>query len=185
MSDLLLIAAHPDSKSSFANRILIDEFHKQVPDAEIVYLDKLYPDYKIDAAAEQKRLVAAKTVIFDYPFWWYGDTSLMHAYIEQVFTHGFAYGSGGDKLKKKNLLVSMTVGGSEQDYTKAGSVGYTIEEFLVPMRATANFCGMEWMGAIYSYSMMNYDPSDPKLAEGIKERALAQADKLAKRLLEI
>ena len=72
MSKILVIAGHPDYKHSVANRAVLDEFHKLVPDAEIVYLDALYPDFNIDVDKEQKRISDADIVIFQFPFWWYG-----------------------------------------------------------------------------------------------------------------
>ena len=89
MSKILVIAGHPDYKSSVANRAILDEFHRIVPQAEIVYLDAIYPDRNINVEAEQRRLVDAETIVFDFPMWWYSAPSLMRRYFETVLTHGF------------------------------------------------------------------------------------------------
>ena len=43
MSKILVISGHPDYKNSLANRAILDEFHRLVPEADIVYLDAEYP----------------------------------------------------------------------------------------------------------------------------------------------
>jgi putative NADPH-quinone reductase len=39
---------------------------------------------------------------------------MMKQWIDMVFEHGFAFGTNGDKLKGKHLIVSMTIGGKER-----------------------------------------------------------------------
>lgn len=48
MKKILIISGHPDLNDSFANKTILEEIHKLLPEAEIVYLDKLYPDFRID-----------------------------------------------------------------------------------------------------------------------------------------
>lgn len=44
MKKILIISGHPDLNDSFANKTILEEIHKLLLEAEIVYLDKLYPD---------------------------------------------------------------------------------------------------------------------------------------------
>ena len=88
-----------------------------MPSAYIVNLDALYPDFNIDVEAEQKRLVEADTVIFEFPFWWYSAPSLMRRYFELVLSHGFAYGSTGTALHGKRVIFSFTAGAPEAAYS--------------------------------------------------------------------
>ncbi len=55
----MVISGHPDYKESKANRAILDEFHRLVPAADIVYLSEEYPDWNIDVEREQHRLTAA------------------------------------------------------------------------------------------------------------------------------
>lgn len=185
MGKIVVIYAHPMNKASLANKTLLEEFKKQVPDAEIVNLNELYPDYKIDAGKEQARLKDAEMIIFEYPFWWYAAPSLLHAYIEQVFTHGWAYGAGGDALKGKNLTLSFTVGGYESDYQRMHGTHHPIEQYLPTMLSTAAFTGMIYRGAVYSFEMMPFDKegnTSPEMKNGVIERAREQASRLIKHI---
>jgi len=71
-----------------------------------------------------------------------------------VLAYGFAYGRNGDALKGKKLLVSVTTGGSEDEYTPAGAEHFYLSDFLVQFEQTAMFCGMTWLEPVASYSMM-------------------------------
>ena len=179
MSEILVISGHPDHQSSFAGKSILEELGRLLPAAEIVRLDALYPNFKIDAAKEQARLAPAKTLVFEYPFWWYGSPSLMHRYVEQVFTHGYAYGSNGDKLRGKKLILSFTTGGSKQDYSPSGAQGYDISAFLPPFLAMAKLCGLDFKGSVISFSMALIFPDDAERREEIALKAKDHAARLA------
>lgn len=179
MKKTLVISGHPDYKHSLANRAILDEFHRLVPSAEIVYLDALYPDFKIDVPTEQRRLVEADTVVFEFPFWWYSAPSLMQRYFELVLAHGFAYGSTGKALHGKRLVISMTAGGQASAYTKEGYQHYTMEDFIPQFRALANLCGFEWKEPVISFGMMLLDPTDKEASERFYSEAQNHARLLA------
>lgn len=178
MSKILVIAGHPDYKHSLANRTILDEFHRLVPEAEIVYLDAEYPDYNIDVEKEQKRLVEADTVVFEFPFWWYSAPSLMRRYFELVLSHGFAYGSTGTALHGKKLIISYTAGAPEAAYTPEGYQHYVMDAFIPQFRALSNLCGFVWHEPVISFGMMLLDPDDKAAAD----RFFAEAKDHARRL---
>lgn len=66
--NILIVSGHPDLKKSFANKIILDEIQKQLPQAKVSLLDQLYPDYKIDVAAEQQKLIEADIIVLQFPF---------------------------------------------------------------------------------------------------------------------
>lgn len=76
---------------------------------------QLYPDYKIDVSAEQKALLRHDTIILQYPMFWFNMPAILKLWFDEVFTYQFAYGSQGDKLKDKKVIISMTVGQKEAD----------------------------------------------------------------------
>lgn len=178
MAKSLIISGHPDYKHSFANRAILDEVHRLKPHVEIVYLDALYPDYRMDAPTEQKRLVGADIIVFEFPMWWYSSPSLLHAYVEQVFTHGFAYGSQGVALRGKEVVWSFTTGAPEAAYNGSGKEGYAIEAFMPPFYATAQLTGLRHRGNVISYGMALV-PDTKELRDEILARAIAHAERLA------
>lgn len=52
----LVILAHPDFQKSVANKAVIEHLKAARPSDEIRDIAALYPDYRIDAAAEQQAL---------------------------------------------------------------------------------------------------------------------------------
>lgn len=179
MSDILVISGHPNYKSSFANRAILDDIHRQLPHADIVYLDAEYPDWNIDVKREQDRLVKAKTLVFEFPFWWFGAPSLMHRYVEQVFTHGFAYGEKGVALHGKSFILSFTTGAAEPEYNPNGTEGFTMEQFMTPFKALIKFTGFAHKGNVISYDMMLLDHKDEARKQAVMARAGEHAAKLA------
>ncbi|MDE5833276.1 MAG: NAD(P)H-dependent oxidoreductase [Desulfovibrio sp.] len=178
MSKTLVISGHPDYKSSVANRAILDDLHRLLPAAEIVYLDALYPDFRIDVRREQERLPDADVLVFEFPFWWYGSPSLMHRYVEDVFTHGFAYGSQGHALAGKKFILSFTTGAPEAAYSPTGAQGYAIEAFLPSFLAMAKLTKLDYAGFVASYGMALVDKEDKKARDAVIAKAGEHAKKL-------
>ena len=149
MKNVLVISGHPDLKISVANKTILDEISARLPQAEIRKLDELYPDYKFDIKAEQAALEKADVVIFAYPMHWFGVPGLLKLYIDKVMEHGWAYGSTGNALKGKKLLVSVTTGAPEIAYAEDGVMGNTIEDFTCPVAKFAGMCKLDLMKILY------------------------------------
>lgn len=181
MSKILIISGHPDYKKSFANRNILDELHRLIPEAEIVYLDALYKNRPIAVEEEQRRLLEAETIVFEFPIWWYSDPSLMHRYVEEVFTHGFAYGSKGIALHGKKFMLSFTTGAPETAYSPQGYQGYEFSAFLPPFKAMAHLTGLDYKGAVISYGMLLLNPENKELRDEI----ITKAKKHAQRVLDM
>lgn len=103
MSKIVVISGHPDLEQSHTNRIILDSLQTSLNDVEVRYLDRLYPDFKIDIEAEQKALLPAETIVLQFPFYWYSVPAILKKWIDDVFSYNFAYGSKGDKLQGKTL----------------------------------------------------------------------------------
>lgn len=179
MAKILVVSGHPNYKTSVANRAILDEFHRLVPAAEIVYLDALYPNAEFDVPTEQKRLKEADTIIFEFPMWWYSCPAFMHKYIEDVFAFGFAYGPGGDALKGKNMVLSFTTGAPEQAYSKNGSEGVSMDELLYPFYAMCAITGMNYLGKVVDYGNM------PAKDEGEKAKIVHRGNEHAAKLVKL
>ncbi len=184
MSKILVVSGHPDYKSSKANRAILDEFHRLVPAADIVYLDAEYPDGKIDVEREQKRLTEADTIVFEFPLWWFSAPSLMHLYFEMVLAHGYAYSSKGGMMNGKKLIFSFTAGAPESEYSPEGHEHVSMEALIPQFKALSDFCGFEWKGAIVSFGMMLLNPDDKEAEKRFYEAANTHAQQLAEAVKE-
>ena len=182
MKNILIISGHPDMNDSVANKAILEETGKLLPEAEIVYLEKLYPDYKIDVPVEQARLIKADIIVFQFPLYWYSIPSLLSRWIEKTFTHGFSHGSTGDKLKGKKLILSFTSGAPADMYKYGGAQNYPIDDFLVPYKQTCNLCGLIWCDYVYTGGVSYALREDPVMLEQIKEKAIEHAHRLSKEL---
>lgn len=120
MNNVLIISGHTDLATSVANKTILETLARRLPEAEIVKLDELYPDFKINVEAEQQRLLRADIIVLQYPLFWYSAPSLLERWMEETFRHGFSHGSTGDKLKGKKLVLSFTTGAPETMYGREG-----------------------------------------------------------------
>jgi len=111
MKNVLIVSGHTDLKNdSVANKTIINELKRLLPEAEYDILSDLYPDYRFNVKAEQEKLVKADIIVWQFPVFWYSMPSLLRKWIEDVVVHGFAYGSTGTALKGKRLIASFTTG---------------------------------------------------------------------------
>lgn len=181
MGDILIVSGHTDLNDSVANKAILEHLGQMLPAARFDYLDRLYPDFKIDTAAEQAKLEAADVVVLEFPVFWYSAPSILHRWMEQAFIHGWSHGSAGDKLKGKKLVVSLTTGAPEDAYRRDGATGHEIEDYLVGLKSTAALCGMEWAGCVYTGGV-SYQSRAGEGGEAIRAKAAAHATRLVELL---
>lgn len=139
----LVILAHPALHRSRANAALIDTARRR-PDVTVHDLYRHYPDFLIDVAAEQKKLLAHQLIVLQYPLYWYSTPALLKEWCDAVLLHGFAFGREGTHLHGKTMMVAVTAGGDHKAYRPDGMNRFTMAEFLRPMEATAHLCGLTW-----------------------------------------
>lgn len=184
MKRVLLVSGHPDLEASHTNRVIIEKLVAQMPEVSVRRLDRLYPDYRIDVAVEQQALLDADVVVLQFPFYWYSVPALMKKWIDDVFSYGFAYGSTGDKLHGKDLLLSITIGGPEEAYSPLGSNHFSPQQLLRPLEQTAYLSGMRFGTPVVTHRMV-YIPGVYNTLDAVLERAGDHAVRLSAALLEL
>ena len=181
---VLLICGHPYYKNdSFLNKAIIEDLKKKMPKAEYDILIENYPEQKFNVENEQKKLKDADIIIFQYPIFWYSWPSLLQKYVEEVFSHGFAYGSKGSQLKGKKLILSFTAEYGEKDFQHGAGGRFTIEEIFLP--SVIDICdlvelkleGYVFTGGI-GHELRKKEDEIKKLAEN-------HADRLIKKIKEL
>lgn len=143
-TDILLITAHPQMEQSRVNKALM-EAAAGVPRVEVRDLYALYPDYLIDAPAEQALLAQAKLVVWQHPIYWYHMPPLMKLWLDEVFSFGWAYGPQGEALKGKDLWLVASTGGPSDSYRPDSYNRYHFDAFLPAYEQTAALCGMRFL----------------------------------------
>lgn len=174
---VLVISGHPDLKTSVGNATILNEVAQAIPDIEIRRLDSLYPDYKINVAAEQEALLKADVIVWQFPFSWYSVPGLMKLWIDLVLVHGFAHGSTA-RLGGKKIIVSFTTGAPQALYSPEGFFKHNVEDYLIQFETTAALCNLDLQEPIYTCGISYAGRDEVKTAE---QKALAKEH--AKRLI--
>ena len=133
---------------------------------------------------EQQNLIEADVVLFQFPVYWYNMPAIMKQWLDKVLAYGFAYGEGGDKLKDKTLIASITAGGREEAYTPIGSMHFRLRQFFNNLESTAYYCQMKFAEPVLGYGNI-YIPNVANTPEIVKERASEQANRLIAALDEL
>lgn len=183
MKNILIISGHTNLAASVANKTILETLNERLPEAELVKLDELYPDFKIDVEAEQQKLLWADIIVLQFPLFWYSAPSILERWMEETFRHGFSHGSTGDKLKGKKLILSFTTGAPETLYSREGAMGYAIDEFLPCYKAVCRLTQMEYCGSVYTCGISYGNRTTPELIEQQKGASVEHAERLI-RLLE-
>ncbi len=144
MPRVLVLFAHPAFEKSRINRRLLEAI-RDLDGVTIHDLYETYPDFQVDVAAEQQRLMTHDIIVLQHPFYWYSAPSLVKEYLDLVLEHGFAYGSAGRALEGKVLVNATTTGGPEAAYQVGGRNRFTMRQLLAPFDQTAVLCRMTYL----------------------------------------
>lgn len=117
---------------------------RTVSDITFVDLYADYPRFNIDIDREQTRLLDHDVILFQFPMFWYSTPSIIKEWQDLVLEHGFAYGTGGDKLAGKTMMLAITAAGPEEAYSPGGYQNHAMRTFLTPLDQTAALCGMRF-----------------------------------------
>lgn len=149
----LVIYSHSYQEQSVSNRAILEVLATET-DYAIRNLEQLYPDGRIDVAAEQQALLEADVIVLQHPLFWYSVPSLMKRWMDEVFAFGFAYGlspeEGGSRLAGKRLVHSFTAAAGPEDFTPemlAASTG--------PLRMACRFCSLTYAGCVHSLGLLS------------------------------
>ena len=156
----LIVFSHSYFDKSRVNRALL-EAASEVPDVTIRNLEELYgrDPQKIDVPAEQKFLENNTRIVFQFPMFWFNLTPMLKGYMDQVFAHGWAYGTNGHALKGKQLLLAVTTGAPAENY-QSPSVG----ELLLPVTNSGVFTEMDVQPLRVLHGCLNISEADLKKA---------------------
>lgn len=141
---ILVLFAHPAFHKSRINGRMIDRI-RDIDGVTINDLYEAYPDFFIDIKREKRLLTEHDIIVWHHPFYWYSSPAILKEWMDLVLEHGFAYGMEGRALEGKKALSVISTGGRKDVYSEKGRNQYTINQFLVPFRQSANLCRMEYL----------------------------------------
>ena len=137
-----VVVAHPQLQKSRVNKRWVSELSKHPENVMVHELYASYADKALDVQYEQTLLADHERVVLQFPFQWYGTPSLLKQWLDEVFTTAWLFGSGGKAVAGKELLLAISIGGTQESYQAGGLIGYTISELTRPLQVFANQVGM-------------------------------------------
>ncbi len=170
MKNILIVSGHTDLNDSVANKQILGILAEKLPQSRQAHLSELYPDFAIDAAAEQEKLLWADVIVLQFPVFWFSAPSILHRWMEQTFLHGFSHGSTGDKLRGKKLVLSYTTG--------APAEAMDFDPFFQFLKATTQFTGMEYVGTVSTGGVSYQMRENPEFLAHIHAKAAEHAERL-------
>lgn len=150
-----ILLFHPHLDQSRVNKALV-----QATDTTVRDMYALYPDGKIDVAAEQAVLSQTDRIVWQFPLYWYSSPSLLKKWEDLVLTYGWAYGPNGNALYGKELQLVVTVGGKQADYQVGHNQGYPIDVFLRPFFQAGAYTGMKVLKPFLVFGTFNLSDAD-------------------------
>lgn len=156
----LVIVIHPDIKNSVVNKRWIEELHKH-PDSFYVHqLHALYPNEKIDVTAEQRLIEQYDKIVFQFPFYWFNAPAFFKKWLDEVLTHGWAYGSkSGYKLGGKKIALAISLGVDEAELDPSGIYKYPLAELTRPFELSFEYVKADYR-PLFAYYGIEYNSSE-------------------------
>lgn len=160
MKKTLIIITHPDIEHSIINKRWIEELEKFPEKFHIHQLHKVYPDQKFDIAAEQKLVEEHDHIIFQFPYYWYYAPALLKKWLDEVLTHGWAYGSSsGFKFGGKKVALAISLGLKEEHLQRGTPLKFNLEDLTHPYEAMFDWIKADYQ-PFFAYYGMTFEPSD-------------------------
>ncbi len=155
----LVLVSHPNLESSIINRRWVEELKKYPELFTIHELNVLYSDGVINVEQEQKLVESHGNIILQFPIFWFSCPPMIKKWLDDVLTHGWAYGSsGGNKLAERKVALAVTAGIKKEDYNEKGRYSYTLEQLLTPFETTFRYTDADYC-SFFAFYGAEYEPS--------------------------
>ena len=143
---ITVIYAHPHPLRSRGGRPLLDAV-RTLPGVAVRSLYDLYPDFAIDVEAEQRALAASRLVVWQHPLYWYSVPALLKLWFEGARAR-LGLRRGRHRAPRQATACGSRPPAADPTATRPrGCTRTRSSEFVPPVRQTARFCGMNWLGA--------------------------------------
>lgn len=153
----LVVIAHPDlvgtsrvhkrwaaELEKYPDEFVVHDLYAAIPHAALV-------SGELDASttdAERALILKHERIVYQFPVYWYSSPALLRTWTDAVYGFGWAYGGEdalpgepGRALAGKRFACAVSAGDIEENYRANGTVGFTMDEVIIPFRATANYVG--------------------------------------------
>jgi len=164
----LIIIAHPNFGESNINKRWAQELLKFPDKYTVHHLDAVYPDEKIDVLAEQRLIEQHDKIVFQFPYYWFNSPALLKKWLDEVMTHGWAYGSkSGYRMEGKKIALAISLGIDEDELGTSGKYKYPLSELTRPFELSFEYVKANYQSPFAFYGM-EYNVSERHIAHGVK-----------------
>ena len=169
MHRTLVIIIHPNLAESKVNRRWMEELGKYNDKYLIHDLYKTYPDGIINVQHEQQLIEAHNNIIFQFPFYWFNCPPLFKTWLDDVLTHGWAYGSkSGYKMQGKKVALAISAGVDEAEYRPGARYKYTLEQLTAPFQISFEYVRADYR-PLFAFYGAEYHASPERIEESSKK----------------
>lgn len=155
----LIIVIHPDITSSLVNKRWIEALNKFPDKYHVHSLYEVYPDEKIDVPAEQKLIEQHDKIVFQFPYYWFNCPALLKKWMDEVLTHGWAYGSkSGYMVLGRKIALAISLGVDEHELAPSGTYKYSLEELTRPFELSFEYVKADYR-PLFAYYGIEYNSS--------------------------
>lgn len=140
MMKTLIIVSHPEIDNSQTQQFLYQG--AKLENAIWHHVEKIN---NLDIINEQKLLIEADRIIFQFPLYWYSAPSGLKSWEDTVLTRNFIYGDKTYPLEGKEFGLVITTGLPLKDFQKGAAENFTLDELMTPYRAIADKARMKIM----------------------------------------
>ncbi|MQS76343.1 NAD(P)H-dependent oxidoreductase [Lactobacillus halodurans] len=134
----LVVVSHPEINNSQTQQFLLQGAKLQ--DVIWHHVEGLS---EIDVDKEQKLLMSADRIIFQFPLYWYAAPSGLKNWEDKVLTRNFIYGDDNENLGDKEFGIVVSTGMPLKDFQRGGTENITIDEIMAPYHAIADRAKMK------------------------------------------
>lgn len=167
MERVLVIVIHPDMEASVVNKRWVAALQKY-PEKYVVHdLCAAYPDGVIDVAKEQALIEQYDRIIFQFPYYWFNCPGLFKQWMDDVLTHGWAYGSkSGYKMQGKKVALAMSIGVDEEEYSAGGKYKYTLKELTAPFELSFDYVRADYR-PFFAFYGLEYFATEERIEQSV------------------
>jgi len=160
MKKTLIIVTHPDINNSVINKRWLNELEKFPEKFRIHQLHEVYPDQKFDILAEQMLVEEHDHIIFQFPYYWYYGPALLKKWLDEVLTHGWAYGSKSVfAFRGKKVALAISLGLKEEHLQRGTPLKFNLKDLTAPYEALFDWVKADYQ-PLFAYYGMTFEPSE-------------------------
>lgn len=164
----LIIVTHPNINESVINKRWLEELHKFPESYTVHQLYEAYPNEKIDVLAEQLLIEQYEKIVFQFPYYWFNCPPLLKKWLDEVLTHGWAYGSkSGYKMEGKKIALAISLGVEEHELSTSGIYKYPLSELTRPFELSFEYIKADYR-PLFAFYGMEYNVSDSHIEQGVE-----------------